>query len=112
MEPTIDVDDTNFEKMVLEQSKKVPIVVDFWATWCMPCLMLGPILEKMVKEHNGKFILARLNVDSSPKNSQKYMIQSIPAVKFFKNGKVIDEFIGVIPEPMIKKWFEKNGIKN
>ena len=108
MKTKIEVNDSNFEKDVIEQSNDVPVVVDFWATWCMPCLMLGPTLEKLAEENNGRFVLAKLNVDSSPSVSQKYRIMSIPAVKMFKNGEVSDEFIGALPEPQVRNWIETN----
>jgi intein/homing endonuclease len=75
---------------------------------CMPCLMLSPILEKLAKEYNGKFILAKLNVDENRITSQKYGIMSIPSVKLFKNGKVVDEFLGALPEPSVREWLNKN----
>jgi len=106
--PIIEISDEDFQKKVIEQSKKIPIVVDFWAVWCMPCLILGPILEKLVKEYNGKFILAKMNIDKGRATSQKYEIMSIPSVKMFKNGKVVDEFVGSIPESMVRKWLDKN----
>ncbi|MCD6495692.1 MAG: thioredoxin [Candidatus Aenigmarchaeota archaeon] len=108
MEVEIEVNDNNFEEKVIEQSKKVPVVVDYWAVWCAPCLMLGPTLEKLAKEYNGKFILAKLNVDENPVTSQKYAVMSIPSVKMFKDGGVADEFVGAMPEPMVKSWLEKN----
>lgn len=104
----IEVTDNNFEEEVINRSKEVPVVVDFWATWCMPCLILTPILEKLVDEYNGKFILAKMNVDGNPITSQKYGIMSIPTVKLFKNGEIADEFIGTLPEPYIRQWFDKN----
>ncbi len=104
----IEVNDENFQKEVIDKSGKVPVVVDFWATWCMPCLMLGPILEKLAKEFEGKFVLAKVNVDESRAASEKYAISSIPAVKIFKDGKVADEFIGALPEAMVKQWLRKN----
>ncbi len=110
MEIKIDVKDDDFEEKIIEQSKKIPVIVDFWATWCMPCVMLGPTLEKIAKEYNGKFVLAKLNVDENPINSSKFGIRSIPAVKLFKDGKVVDEFIGSIPEDSIKDWLTKNEI--
>ena len=106
--PIIEVSDEDFQEKVIEKSKKIFIVVDFWAPWCTPCLILGPILENLVKEYNGKFILAKLNVDKGRAMNQKYGIMSIPSVKMFRNGKVADEFIGAIPESMIKKWLDKN----
>jgi len=104
----IDVDDENFEEMVIEQSKRIPVVVDFWAEWCKPCLMLKPVLEKLVRENKGKFILAKVNVDEAPRVSQRYMIMSIPNVKLFKHGKIVDEFIGAYPESFVREWLERN----
>jgi putative thioredoxin len=104
----IEVNDNNFQEKVIEQSKKTPVVVDFWAQWCAPCFTLGPVLEKLVKEYNGKFILVKVNVNESPKSSREYNIMSIPNVKIFKNGEVVDEFIGAIPEPVVREWLEKN----
>ncbi len=108
LEIKIDVSDDNFEEKVVEQSKKNPVVVDFWAQWCMPCLMITPILEKFVEEHNGKFVLAKVNVDEARGAAQRYGIMSIPSVKMFKDGKVVDEFVGALPEPMVKEWLNKN----
>ncbi|OYT55732.1 MAG: thioredoxin [Candidatus Aenigmarchaeota archaeon ex4484_14] len=111
MKTEIEVDDNNFNELVVEQSKKIPVVVDFWATWCMPCLMLSPALEKAAKEYKGKFILAKLNVDEARITSQKYGIMSIPSVKMFKGGKVADEFIGAVPESVVRNWLDKNHKK-
>ncbi len=108
MENKIDVDDNNFEKEVVEKSEEIPVVVDFWAEWCMPCQSLGPVLEKLAKESEGKFILAKANVSQAKSKSQEYEVRSIPAVKIFKKGKVVDEFVGAIPEEQIKEWLEKN----
>ena len=108
MEIKIEVNDNNFNEMVIEKSKKTPIVVDFWATWCTPCLMLGPSLERLAEEYNGKFILAKLNVDENRVTGQKYGIMSIPSVKMFKNGEIADEFTGALPEPAVRSWIEKN----
>jgi thioredoxin len=108
MENKINVDDSSFNKEVIEKSKEVPVVVDFWATWCMPCLMLGPVIEKLAQEYDGKFILAKLNVDEARATSQMYSVMSIPTVKMFKDGKVVDEFIGSLPAPQIRSWLDKN----
>ncbi len=102
------VTDDNFEKEVIEKSKEVPVIVDYWATWCTPCLMLGPTLEKLAKEFEGKVILAKLNVDENPVTSQTYAVMSIPSVKMFKDGKIADEFVGALPEEMVRNWLEKN----
>ena len=108
IETKIEVNDGNFEEKVIKQSKDVLVVVDFWAEWCMPCLMLGPVLEKITEEHKGKIVLAKLNVDKSPKISQIYRINSIPAVKIFKNEKIVDEFIGALPEIQVKEYINKH----
>ena len=108
METKIEVNDNDFNEMVIEQSKKVPIVVDFWATWCGPCLMLSPALEKFAEEYQGKFILAKVNVDEARTAAQQYGIMSIPNVKMFKDGEVVDEFIGALPELLVKNWIDKN----
>ncbi len=110
MEVKINVNDANFETKVIEQSKNVPVVVDFWATWCMPCVMLGPTLDGLVKEFGEKFVLAKLNVDENLVTSTKFGIQSIPAVKMYKGGKVIDEFVGALPESTVREWLSKNGL--
>lgn len=104
----VEVNDDNFQKDVIEKSKEVPVVVDFWAVWCMPCLVLGPVLEKVTKEYDGKFILAKANVDEAREAATKYGIMSIPSVKMFKNGEVADEFVGAQPEPNIRAWLDKN----
>jgi len=104
----IKANDKDFQEKVIEQSKKIPVIVDFWASWCMPCLVLGPTLEKLSKEYNGKFILAKTDVDETKLFAQKYMVMSIPNVKLFKNGRVVDEFVGALPEPVIRQWLNKN----
>lgn len=107
IETKIEVEDYNFEEEVIEKSKEVPVIVDFWAGWCMPCLILGPILEKIVEENKGKFILAKLNVDKCPLISQRYQITSIPSVKIFKDGEIVSEFIGALPESSVREHLER-----
>jgi putative thioredoxin len=104
----INVNDENFEKEVIEKSNQIPIVVDFWASWCAPCLMLSPILEKIARESENKFILAKANVDESKERATQFGVMGIPSVKLFKQGKVIDEFTGAMPEEPIKEWLDKN----
>ena len=104
----IEVNDSSFQKEVIEKSKEVPVLVDFWATWCMPCLMLGPNLEEMSEKMSGKFILAKLNVDENPETSREYGIMSIPAVKLYKDGKVVDEFVGALPVEAVEDFLNRN----
>ncbi len=104
----MNVNDSNFEKEVLEKSKEIPVVVDFWAEWCGPCKILKPMLEEIEKEYNEKFILAKANVDDCKEMAEEYGVRGIPAVKLFKDGNVIDEFVGAIPEQAIKDFIDKN----
>jgi putative thioredoxin len=104
----IEVNDSNFKEKVLEKSKKIPVVVDFWAEWCMPCLMLSPILDSLTEEYHGKFILAKANIDDVQITAEKYKVQGIPAVKIFRDSKLKDEFTGAIPEESIREWLDKN----
>jgi putative thioredoxin len=108
METEIEVNDGNFEKEVIEKSKSVPVVVDFWAEWCMPCRMLGPILEKLAKTHNWKFILANANIEDAGAKANEFAVSSIPNVKLFKGGKVVDEFVGALSEEQVKEWLDKS----
>ncbi len=103
----IDVTDINFQKEVIEKSKTTPVVVDFWASWCGPCVMLKPVLEKVAKEYDGKFILAKAATDDNQDAATKYGVMSIPSVKLFKDGEVIDEFVGAQPEATIKQWLDQ-----
>lgn len=100
----INLTDENFEKEI--QSEK-PVLVDFWAEWCGPCQMLGPILEKVAGDFQDKITFAKVNVDSAPVVSQKYQINQIPNVILFKNGQPVSGFIGARPEEFIKNWLNE-----
>jgi len=101
--------DENFDKEVNAQDKLV--LVDFFATWCEPCSMLAPILEKVAEEFKEKIVLMKANLDSAPLSAQKFSVEKIPTVVLLKNGKLISGFVGLSSEQSIKNWL-KNIIKN
>lgn len=103
-----DVTDGTFDSKVLKVSQTTPVLVDFWAPWCNPCLSLSPILDKLEKHYRGKFRLAKLNVDSNPKMSGKFGIRGIPAVKLFKDSKVVAEFVGFKAEDDLRNWLDRS----
>ena len=109
----IEVITENFMSDVIERSKEIPVIVDFWAPWCEPCKQLTPVIEKIVKEKNGNVILAKMNIDESPEVAQQLKIQSIPAVMAFSDGQPVDGFIGVQPEKNIAEFINKiSSLKN
>lgn len=97
----------NFEKDVIERSKVIPVVVDFWAEWCGPCKVLGPVLEKLAAESSEQWAFAKLNTEHYPDVAQQYGIRGIPNVKLFVDGEVKDEFTGALPEQAILQWLKK-----
>lgn len=103
----INVTDASFEREVMKKSKTVPVLVDFWADWCGPCIMLKPIIEKIAKDYDGKFILAKAATEDNQNIASKLGVMSIPSVKLFKGGKVVAEFLGLQPEAVIRQWLDE-----
>jgi putative thioredoxin len=102
----IEVGDADFEAEVLQRSRQVPVVIDFWAEWCEPCRQLGPVLEKAARERKGKFVLAKVNVEEAQQLAMYFRIESIPAVLAFKNGQAVNGFVGLLAEPQLKEFLD------
>lgn len=103
----IDVTDATFETEVLNRSATTPVVVDLWAPWCGPCRTLGPIIERVVDETQGRVVLAKINVDENPQAAQAFRVQGIPAVYALKDRKVVDGFVGAQGEPAVREFVAK-----
>ena len=104
MSEAINVGEQTFDKVVLQSD--IPVLVDFWAAWCGPCRMVGPVLDQIAAEHEGKIRIVKVNVDEEPALAAQYRITSIPAMKVFKGGEEVRELIGAMPKQMIEQQLE------
>jgi putative thioredoxin len=103
----IDVAESDFQKEVIDRSRELPVVVDFWAEWCGPCRALSPALEAAAKNREGKVVLAKVDTDANPNISRDMGIQGIPAVKAFRDGEIVSEFVGAQPPAMVERFFDE-----
>jgi thioredoxin 1 len=101
MSKSVSIDDSNFDQMVLKS--KTPVLVDFWAPWCRPCLMTAPVLEELSEEYAGRLTIAKLDVDQNAKTAAKYAIMSIPNLIIFKDGKPVSQVVGYKPKAELKQ---------
>ncbi len=103
----IEADEATFQQQVVERSRELPVVIDFWAEWCQPCRLLGPILEKLAADYAGKFLLVKAETDKTPNVASAFGVQSIPAVFAMRDGQLIDYFVGLKPENQLRAWIDR-----
>jgi putative thioredoxin len=108
MSNAIEVNRKNFDEVVLSGSSRAPVLVDFWAPWCAPCRMLAPVLDRIAAEFEGRLTLAKLNTDEAPELANAYGVRGIPNCKLFVDGRVVDEFTGVLPEAAVRDFITKS----
>ncbi|HTM19586.1 MAG TPA: thioredoxin, partial [Kofleriaceae bacterium] len=106
--PPVDVDDDGFDEQVITRSHRDAVLVDFWAEWCGPCRMLGPVLEQVARDYKGKLVLAKVDVDANQESAARFEVSSIPAVKLFIDGEVVDEFVGAIPLAQVRAFLARH----
>ena len=103
----LNLDNSNFDATI--KASAVPVLVDFWATWCAPCRMIAPMVEALATEYAGKVKVAKLDVDNNPKTSALFNVRSIPTILFFRDGKLIDQVVGAVPRPQLEAKFKEHA---